>query len=150
MSHLKTCPVVLKKYAGDLQILLFRHPLAGVQLVKGTIEKGEDPQIAAERELFEEAGIHLRAAKALGQWRYNATSPLWHFWQMDTADHLPETWTHYCLDDGGHDFEFFWHPFYSDYPPSNDGQWGSVFAAAFNYLQGHFRGDIEFTSRHKL
>lgn len=135
----KACPVVIRNDEAGMQILLFRHPLAGVQLAKGTIEEGERPQVAAERELFEEAGIRLRALKPLGQWQYCPESPVWHFWQMDAADRLPQSWTHYCLDDGGHNFEFFWHPLDSNYPPSNDNQWRPIFIAAFEYLQNYFK-----------
>ncbi len=52
----KACPVVLSSVL-PYKILLFRHPLAGVQLVKGTIEKGETPSEAVLRELAEESGI---------------------------------------------------------------------------------------------
>lgn len=33
----KACPVVLR-HSTELEILAFRHPLAGLQLVKGTVE----------------------------------------------------------------------------------------------------------------
>ena len=36
---------------------MFRHPLAGIQLVKGTVEPSENPADAARRELFEESGL---------------------------------------------------------------------------------------------
>ena len=38
----KVCPVVLRGTTADgIDILAFRHPLAGAQLVKGTIEIAE-------------------------------------------------------------------------------------------------------------
>ncbi len=52
----KACPVVLSTSL-PIKILLFRHPLAGTQRVKGTIENGETPGAAALRELEEESGI---------------------------------------------------------------------------------------------
>ena len=52
----KACAVVLSSTPYP-RLLLFRHPLAGVQLVKGSIEKGEAPGMAAVRELWEESGI---------------------------------------------------------------------------------------------
>ena len=33
----KACPVVLR-HTTELEVLAFRHPLAGLQLVKGTVE----------------------------------------------------------------------------------------------------------------
>ncbi len=39
---------------------MFRHPLAGIQLVKGTVEPSENPADAARRELFEESGLNTK------------------------------------------------------------------------------------------
>jgi len=47
----KACPVVLRVSKEILEVLAFIHPSAGKQFVKGTIENGETPQQAAEREL---------------------------------------------------------------------------------------------------
>ncbi|MDR2306017.1 MAG: NUDIX domain-containing protein [Paucimonas sp.] len=52
----KACPVVLSSSL-PIRFLLFRLPLAGTQLVKGTIEHGELPREAALRELTEKSGI---------------------------------------------------------------------------------------------
>ena len=52
----KVCPLVFRDRALTL-LLAFRHPLEGIQLVKGTIESGEQPPEAAPRELEEESGI---------------------------------------------------------------------------------------------
>ncbi|WP_199243960.1 NUDIX hydrolase [Bacterioplanes sanyensis] len=93
------------------QILLFRHPLAGIQLVKGTLEP-DDASIltAAVRELAEEAGITaVEQLQYLGQWQSRHQDQLWHFVHCHCPS-LPQQWVHHCLDDGGHDFEFFWQP----------------------------------------
>ena len=38
----KACPVILRvNQNNELEILAFKHPMAGNQLVKGTIEDGE-------------------------------------------------------------------------------------------------------------
>jgi len=52
----KVCPVVHQQVDGVLEVLAFRHPSAGNQFVKGTIEDGEPPPTAALRELREESG----------------------------------------------------------------------------------------------
>lgn len=52
----KVWPCVLRYQAG-WQILAFTHPLAGRQLVKGTLESGESLEQGALRELFEESGL---------------------------------------------------------------------------------------------
>lgn len=49
----KVCPVILRKNNNILEILLFKHPTAGIQLVKGTIEKSEPVFQAAIRELYD-------------------------------------------------------------------------------------------------
>ncbi|WP_051526865.1 NUDIX hydrolase [Alkanindiges illinoisensis] len=110
----KACPVLLRqrhdakiKY---LEILAFRHPLAGLQLVKETIEPGELPTQAALRELREEAGIQASVINHLGNQTIAATGQLWHFYGCNTSDALPDQWQFFTQDDGGHWFEFFWHP----------------------------------------
>lgn len=57
-SNTKACPVVVRQKQGCLEILAFRHPIAGCQLVKGSIEAGEDAGRAALRELCQDAGIN--------------------------------------------------------------------------------------------
>lgn len=64
----KACPVVLRR-TGDLEVLAFEHPLAGFQLVKGSIEQDESPAAAAVRELLEESGLKASSVSAdLGLW----------------------------------------------------------------------------------
>ncbi|MGH1415995.1 MAG: NUDIX hydrolase [Pelagimonas sp.] len=104
-SH-KVCPLVLRH--DGTQVLAFRHPLAGLQLVKGTIEPGEDPAQAAIRELREEAGVAASVAVSLGEDVTISSEQVWHLFVMQTVG-LPDRWTHLCLDDGGHEFAFFWH-----------------------------------------
>ncbi len=108
MIH-KACPVVL---AGS-DILAFRHPLAGLQLVKGTVEEGEAPWVAALRELAEESGIlDAKVRDQLGQSEGIQQGEVWHFWRVACHD-LPSEWTFHTEDDGGHAFAFFWHPLHT-------------------------------------
>ena len=129
----KVCPAVFRGVGADREILVFRHPLAGVQLVKGTLETGEAPQHGAARELREEAGIDgLPVAADLGTSALIADGQIWHFFRFG-GETLPEAWTHRCLDDGGHDFVFFWHRL--DQEPGGD--WHEVFRRALSYLRSH-------------
>ncbi|WP_416140982.1 NUDIX domain-containing protein [Marinimicrobium sp. C6131] len=122
----KACPVVVRRREGHLEILVFRHPIAGTQLVKGTIEPGESGRSASERELEEEAGIKLKAEHLLLEWQRHPDEPTWAIWLMEPGDHLPDHWDHYCKDDGGHLFQYFWHPLLK----LPDSEWHSVFTDA--------------------
>jgi 8-oxo-dGTP pyrophosphatase MutT (NUDIX family) len=105
----KACPVVFRD-SSLRQILAFEHPQAGVQLVKGGIEDGEDPRAAALRELQEEAGISNTAiAEDLGTWSAADGAHVWSLQMCTFRPELPEKWVHHCVDDGGHDLTFFWH-----------------------------------------
>ncbi|MDT4861942.1 NUDIX domain protein [compost metagenome] len=127
----KACPVVLR-FREELQILAFRHPLAGLQLVKGSIEPGESAAAAALRELGEEAGIGAASILAdLGVWASDYQGQVWSFQLCRVAYELPEQWTQWVTDDGGHDFDFFWHPLAAE--PSSE--WHEVFCRALAYIR---------------
>ena len=53
METEKVCPYVLRGAGDRLEVLAFRHPLAGCQLVKGSLEPGERVVVGALRELAE-------------------------------------------------------------------------------------------------
>lgn len=62
-----TC-FVTRRSGRDRELLVMRHPYAGMQLPGGTIEPGEDPLQAAVREAREETGVAaLRVRKYIGQ-----------------------------------------------------------------------------------
>jgi len=104
----KACSIVLSS-AWPPRILLFLHPQAGVQLVKGTIEQGETPGQAALRELAEESGISAaEIIDDLGCWDSAHHGQIWSFHLCRADGPLPEQWSHQTLDDHGHRFEFFW------------------------------------------
>lgn len=136
MSKLrKACPIVLRKApAGNLEILAFRHPLAGTQLVKGTIESAESIHRAAERELYEESGLIAATTTYLGSAQMSDAQQEWHFAVCD-ARLPPEYWTHRTSDGGGLDFEFFWHPL--DQEP--DETWLTVFKEALSFIRRRVR-----------
>lgn len=127
----KACPVVLRKRDGRLEILVFKHPLAGIQIVKGSIERGESVLEASERELQEEAGIVLRAQCLLCEWQRLPTEPIWGICLMEACNSLPEEWSHFCEDDGGHTFKYFWHPLFE--APSES--WHPVFSDALSVIR---------------
>ena len=130
MTVVKVCPVITRSRAEGLQILAFRHPLAGKQLVKGTLEDGEAPEDAALRELKEEAGLDAIVARPLGVSGEIAPGQSWMFY-LCAAGRQPDDWTHHCADDGGHLFEFFWQCIDDD--PDSD--WHPVQKAALAFIR---------------
>ena len=132
MNTVKAVPVLLRGTGAAAEILAFRHPLAGLQLVKGSIEVGESPQDAALRELAEESGLHKpMVIRDLGIWSSGYEGQVWHFQEVQCSGTLPETWEHFTQDGGGQVFHFFWHLLHS--VPSQD--WHPVYRAALAELR---------------
>jgi 8-oxo-dGTP pyrophosphatase MutT (NUDIX family) len=102
---MKVCPVVTRQ--SGTEILMFHHPMAGSQLVKGTLNPGEAPAQGAQRELFEESGLRTSALADLGAGQV-AEVP-WTFVLCRIDGDLPDVWDWNTLDDCGHRFSFFWH-----------------------------------------
>lgn len=136
----KACPVVLRKSPdGSLSILAFKHPIAGNQLVKGSIEADESPDHAAVRELGEEAGITNAALiRALGVFEVGPPHQRWHAFLFE-AENLPDEWVFSAPDDGGHDFRFFW---YALDEPADD-SWHLIFRQALEWLRLRLYGSLE-------
>ena len=129
----KACAVVLRSNAGGIEVLAFNHPQAGLQLVKGTIEPGETPELAAVRELHEEAGlVTITTGRHLGVWNSGFQDQVWSFIECHPTSPLPEAWVHHALDDGGKLFRFFWHPLWA---PANPKEWHGVFQDALRFIQ---------------
>ncbi|MBG0757385.1 NUDIX hydrolase [Vibrio cidicii] len=107
----KVCPVVLRKSGNYRELLLFEHPLADVQLVKGTLELSDiSIESAALRELEEESGLSsVSSAHYLDCWESGFQNQLWHFVLCEIDQELPNSWSFFTQDDGGHEFSFFWH-----------------------------------------
>jgi 8-oxo-dGTP pyrophosphatase MutT (NUDIX family) len=131
----KACPVVFRD-PSMRQILAFEHPQAGLQIVKGRIEPGENARAAALRELEEEAGIDgMGIACDLGTWNSQHKGHIWSLQLCTFTNKLPETWVHYCEDDGGHDFKFFWH----DVNREADEKWRSQYRRALQAIRERTR-----------
>ena len=117
--------------------MVFRHPSAGIQLLKGTIEPGERPSDAALWELREEAGIaDAVVCRELGLWDAGFEGQIWCFQVCATARVLPQYWSHQCPDDGGIRLRlFFWHDIDAD--PSAD--WHPLFRRALGFIRSRMR-----------
>ncbi|WP_434921224.1 NUDIX hydrolase [Bradyrhizobium sp. HKCCYLS3077] len=135
----KACPIVIRERDNTLEILAFRHPLAGCQLVKGTIEPGETSQQAAVRELFEESGITGRALRDVASLRMNDPPQIWHLVLCATPS-LPDGWRHRTSDGGGLDFVFFWTGLQEASgrsPRTADETWHPNYLSALDFLRRH-------------
>lgn len=132
MRRSKAVPIVMRHSGSQAEVLVFAHPVAGTQLVKGTVEAGESVVEAAVRELAEESGIAgAVCVRDLGQWIPDPGDQVWHFWEMAVSHELPDAWSHVTADDGGHVFEFRWHPIAE--PTSLS--WHAVFRDALDFLR---------------
>jgi len=128
----KAVPIVIRRRK-SLEVLSFRHPFAGSQLVKGTIEVGEEPESAALRELAEESGIReATVERELGRMAFPEIGQDWHFYLCRVACSLAEEWTFFTQDDGGHLFQFFWHGLET----APDCSWHRDFQRALSFVRG--------------
>ncbi len=63
--------VIIKNPQGDLLLIHRKEDLkssrARFEIVGGSLEEGETPEMAAEREAWEEAGLKVRAGRILGR-----------------------------------------------------------------------------------
>lgn len=130
----KVCPIVLRDQEAKRQFLAFEHPLAGRQLVKGTVEQKESDELAARRELEEESGISidLRNLKRIGASARIVSGQEWIFFET-TLLNPPDHWTYRSNDDGGQLFSFFW----QDIDAPLDDRWHESFHAVLDFYKVH-------------
>ncbi len=119
----KACPCVLRCSKTGIDVLVFEHPISGVQIPKGTVEPGESLEAAALRELYEESGIKsARLVTKAGQFERKVgggpheDGPLenhpWHVFVLTPKEILPDTWQHQAegsVVERGLKFDYFWH-----------------------------------------
>lgn len=55
----KVTAFIVRERGGVKELLVFKHPTAGVQIPAGTVEEGEDVETAVKREAYEETGLQL-------------------------------------------------------------------------------------------
>lgn len=53
----KVTAFIVRERCGVKELLVFKHPTAGVQIPAGTVEEGEDIETAVKREAYEETGL---------------------------------------------------------------------------------------------
>ena len=116
------CVVRAGKHGAEL--LVFRHPIAGVQIPKGSLEPGEDAEAAALRELREESGISVaRIVRKVGRHEVavgagpdengSVERHIWHTFLIVADDEVRDTWSHRASGsevETGLVFEYLWLP----------------------------------------
>ena len=55
----KVTAFIIRERDGVKELLVFKHPTAGIQIPAGTVEKGEAIETAVQREVYEETGLQL-------------------------------------------------------------------------------------------
>ena len=55
----KVTAFIVREKDGVKELLVFKHPTAGIQIPAGTVEVGEDIETAVKREVYEETGLQF-------------------------------------------------------------------------------------------
>ena len=120
----KALAYVVRYSKSEKQLLVFEHPKTkNIEVVRGTVDQGESSLQTAERELFEEAGLSLKAQRRLGFESIFVRSgpfrqgPLEHqlydCFLFDGSGVEKDEWIHQVSGGGGDEgmkFRFFWIP----------------------------------------
>lgn len=53
----KVTAFIVRERGGVKEVLVFKHPTAGIQIPAGTVEESEDLEAAVKREVYEETGL---------------------------------------------------------------------------------------------
>lgn len=133
----KALAFVVREGDVELELLVFAHPHAGVQVPKGTVEEGERPEVTVRRELLEESGVREasivrrfaaltreapdddadpgnaapREPAVLAHVPPSGSRHVWHVFQLSPTAQLPDSWTHTAVgseEEEGLDFSYFW------------------------------------------
>ena len=121
----KAVALVVRPSDRGRELLVFRHPLAGLQVPKGTVEPGEPTADAVLRELHEESGLAFECRpRAIGHWDRvleGGEVHRWHLFLIDAPDGFADEWTHEAtgsVEEEGLDFAFHWLPLDAGLPGS--------------------------------
>jgi 8-oxo-dGTP pyrophosphatase MutT (NUDIX family) len=103
----------------EQKLLVFDHrdySDAGTQVPAGTVESGEDLDVAALREAAEETGYGFRIVRKLGEVEYVVANlesvpqghayQRCHIYQLEPLSDLPDSWSH--VVEGSILFDFYW------------------------------------------
>ncbi|MNR80097.1 hypothetical protein D3C72_108130 [compost metagenome] len=99
----KVVPVIFRNINQKTEILVFKHPIAGIHSYLGLHHPSEQ-------------------------------GPNWHVFICHTTETLKERWTHFCNDDGGLEFNFFWHPLFE----SPSAEWHPLFQELLAFIKSKY------------
>ena len=125
----KVVPVITRRRHQKHELLVFQHPTEAVQLVKGTVEPGEELEAAALRELEEESGVKEAVISTkIGEkhFEFKDEKQHWHFYSIEVSETLRDQWDHFAQEEEGMWFKLFW----QDIDEPLDTPWPEVFDAA--------------------
>ncbi len=125
----RTCPIFTRQSEVGLEVLAFRHPFAGTQLIQGSVSEDERMQDAAARAVLEQSGIAVEGVPlSLGTSNGVVPRETWNFFLFPCPP-LPDNWTHHFSDDDGGEYKFFWQPA-EEYL---EGDWPAPFIRALRF-----------------
>lgn len=100
----KVVACLIRPGLDGVELLVFRHPNGTIQIPKGTLEKGESPEVAVLRELEEESGISAatlglrvdldRVAPRGPAGAAPSEDQVWHVFTLRPAAEVPDSWQH--------------------------------------------------------
>lgn len=100
---------------GIKKVLVFEHPLAGVQIPKGTVEHDEEPAQAVIREMEEETGLtQFEIKRLIGKDLWKSDNDEIHeryFYELIALEKVESEWFFQPQGGGeeeGLTFRFFW------------------------------------------
>lgn len=148
----KAVAAVVRDYGRGSELLVFRHPFAGVQLPKGTVEPKEAYAAAALRELHEESGLHLTLEpQPIGVWHCSMAADankdrqlerhIWHIFALEARHPLSDHWSHTAVGSPAEEglvFEFFWRPL----GPDLHREVHPLFAPTVTKIQTYFSAQV--------
>lgn len=86
------CCIVLHPTGTPRRILIADHPTQGHQLIKTVLQTAEDPTSAAQRTLFEHAGLSAGSILPFGQNGEIAQDENWHFLLCRVTEPVRNEW----------------------------------------------------------